>query len=292
MLTAAVNLSEGRDRGLLDDLAAAAGPALLDVHADAHHHRSVFTLGGPTVEAAVASLVAAAVARLDLHTHSGVHPRLGVADVVPFVAWERSGRSGWLAEADPLVAVDARRRFALQAASELSLPVACYGPAVVADPPMPALPARTLPELRRRLWHDLLPDVGPQEPHPTAGAVAAGVRGALVAYNLWLARPDLAVARRVAAALRSPQLRTLGLAVGDEVQVSCNLVDPWRVGPGDAFDAVAALAPVARAELVGLVPAAVLAAESPDRWQQLDLDLSRPIEARLAAAAGGVEPPR
>ncbi|HET9690541.1 MAG TPA: hypothetical protein VFP61_05275 [Acidimicrobiales bacterium] len=289
MLTAAVNVSEGRDPVVLAALAAAAGAALLDRHADPDHHRSVFTLGGPEVEAAVAALAAAAVARIDLRAHRGVHPRFGVVDVVPWVAWS-AGRGGLVEAADAGEAVAARRRFALRAAST-GVPVACYGPAVPARPPMPALPARTLPELRRRLWADLEPDVGPRRPHPTAGATAAGVRGALVAYNLWLADPDLGLARQVAAQLRGPAVRALGLAVGAAVQVSCNLVDPWRVGPGAVFDEVAARAPVARAELVGLVPAAVVAAEPTARWAELDLDPSRTLEGRLEdagfAPAGG-----
>ena len=71
-----------------------------------------------------------------------------------------------------------------------------------------------------------------RRPHPTAGAVAVGCRPPLVAYNVWLAEPDLAVARRVAAEVRGDGIRALGLAVGDRVQVSMNLVEPERVGPG------------------------------------------------------------
>jgi glutamate formiminotransferase len=120
-------------------------------------------------------------------------------------------------------------------------------------------------------------------PHPTAGAMAVGARPLLVAYNLWLAPgTELAVARRVARAVRGPGVRTLGLAVGDEVQVSMNLVAPLEVGPADVWDRVATLAPVARAELVGLVPAAVLARAPEGRWAQLDLGPDRTIEGRRA----------
>jgi hypothetical protein len=103
-----------------------------------------------------------------------------------------------------------------------------------------------------------------------------------VAYNLWLASGDLGQARAVARDLRSPAVRTLGLPVGDGVQVSCNLLDPTRVGPAEIYDAVAARAPVARAELVGLVPEGVLAEVDPDRWEQLDLAEDRTIEGRIA----------
>jgi glutamate formiminotransferase len=104
-----------------------------------------------------------------------------------------------------------------------------------------------------------------------------------VAYNVVLAEPDLRLARRVATAVRGPAIRALGLQVGDEVQVSMNLVAPSDVGPAAAHDAVAALAPVQRAELVGLVPEAVLRGVDPGRWAALDLAEDRTIEARLAA---------
>jgi hypothetical protein len=74
------------------------------------------------------------------------------------------------------------------------------------------------------------------------------------------------------------------LQVGSWVQVSCNLIDPWIVGPGAVFDAVASQAAISRSELVGLVPRGVLRAEPPHRWEELDLDPSRTIEARLQLA--------
>src|SRR5436305_941716 len=91
-------------------------------------------------------------------------------------------------------------------------------------------------------------------------------------------------ARAVAAEVRGTAVRALGLDVGGVAQVSCNLIDPAAVGPGALVDAVAARAEVARTELVGLVPASVLAAEAPARWRELDLDESRTIEARLERA--------
>jgi hypothetical protein len=94
--------------------------------------------------------------------------------------------------------------------------------------------------------------------------------------------PDLTRARAVAAEVRSPEVRALGLTVGERVQVSLNLVDPLRVGPAEAWDRVASLVPPAGAELVGLVPQAVLDRTDPARWPQLDLAPDRTIEARLA----------
>lgn len=259
MLECVVNISEGRRPEVVAAIGAAAGADLLDVHSDAHHHRSVLTLVGEEAPRAVAR---AAVDRLDLGAHAGVHPRIGVVDVVPFVA---------LGATPAAEAVAARDRFGAWAAAELGVPGFAYGP------------ERTLPEVRRRAFAGLTPTWGPATPHPTAGAIAVGARPLLVAYNLWLAPgTDLAVARRVAREVRSPEIRTLGLAVGDEVQVSMNLVAPLAVGPAEAWDRVASLAPVARAELVGLVPEGVLEQAPEGRWEQLDLGPERTIEARLA----------
>jgi glutamate formiminotransferase len=263
VLECVVNISEGRDGAVIDAIAAAAGADLLDVHTDPHHHRSVLTLVGEEAPRAVA---VAAVDLLDLRRHDGVHPRIGVIDVVPFVA---------LAGATPTDTVRARDDFCRWAGHELRLPCFRYGP------------ERTLPDVRRGAFGELAPDCGPSAPHPSAGAAAVGARPVLVAYNVWLAEPDLALARRVASAVRRPGVRTLGLQVGHRVQVSMNLIDPLVVGPGAATDAVAALAEVTGCELVGLVPEAVLQAEDPARWDELDLAADRTIEARLALAGRG-----
>jgi len=271
-LTCPVNVSEGRDDERLAALASVCGPCLLDLHRDGDHHRAVLTLGGPmaVVEAAVRDLARVAVAELDLTDHRGAHPRLGVLDVVPFVS---------VAPTEPASAVEARDRFARWAGDELGLPCFLYGP-------LPGGHQRTLPEVRRRAFGDLAPDAGPPHPHPTAGACAVGARGVLVAYNLWLEGADLALARQVASSLRQPAVRALGLQLGDEVQVSCNLVDPSRVGPAEVVDRTVALlegtgARVARCELVGLLPASVLEAVPADRWTELDLAPGSTLEARL-----------
>jgi glutamate formiminotransferase len=105
----------------------------------------------------------------------------------------------------------------------------------------------------------------------------------LVAYNLWLAEPDLDQARRIARAVRGDAVRALGLAVGSEVQVSMNLIDPARVGPAEVYAQVAAEATIERAELVGLVPRAVVEAIDPSDRERLDLALDRTIESRIEA---------
>lgn len=279
VLECVVNLSEGRDPRHLSLLTAAAGRQLLDVHSDPDHHRCVLTLAGDgdDVEEAVRKLASLAVTILDVSAHEGAHPRLGALDVVPWVNLV-VGDDGRLVDGPARPAVAARDRFAAWAAEHLGLPCFLYGDA------SPSGGGRRLPEVRRRAWRTLPPDLGPTHPHPTAGAVCVGARPALVAYNLWLAEADMVVARRVASEIRTPSLRTLALDLRGQVQVSCNLVDPWVVGPDAAYDAVAERAEVSRAELVGLVPGGVLAAIPPSRWPELDLDASRTIEARLEQA--------
>jgi glutamate formiminotransferase len=248
MLGCVVNVAEGRRSAVIDSWAPAAGDDLLDVPVDADHHRSVFWLAG---EDAPRRLAVAAIGLIDLRRHRGVHPRLGAVDVVPFVPLDGSVLDD---------AVAARDRYAAWS------PVPCvrYGAS-----------APSLPEVRRSARRTV------RSPHPTAGVTAVGARGTLVAYNLWLDGESLATARRLAAAVRSPAVRALGLAVGDGVQVSMNLVDPATTGPAAVFDAVAGRARILRAELVGLVPRWVLEAVAPERWEQLDLAPDRTIETRL-----------
>lgn len=284
-----INLSEGRDRRRLAELVevavSAAGPVVLDLHADPDHHRAVLTLGAADpdrVERAVRAVAARAVELLDLRQHQGVHPRLGVVDVVPFVPLDPAGSPA--GPGDPLgPALAARDRFCRFASQSLTVPCFRYGP------------ERSLPEVRRRAFLDLDPDTGPPDPHPSAGAMAVGARAALLAYNLWLDRPDLTAARRIAAAIRGPDVRALGLPVGGVVQVSCNLLAPTRTGPAQVAEEVARLAGelgcrVQRAELVGLAPLAVVEAVPPAARAWLDLDPARTVEARLQAAAGGADP--
>ncbi len=275
-----INVSEARDTAVLDRLRTAAGPTLLDTHSDAEHHRTVLTLGGPLpdVEQAARSVAAEGVATIDLRHHTGVHPRLGAVDVVPFVPLPGG------ASMDQALA--AREGFIRWAGVELGLPCFRYGP------------ERTLPEVRRHAFQPLRPDAGPPTAHPTAGATAVGARPVLVAYNVWItdgegaAHADhghaRAVARSVAAALRGPGIRALGLPVGVGAQVSVNLLEPGPTSVSDLYDAVARLAGaegcrILRAELVGLVPAEVVASVPARRRRLLDVSEDRTIEARLSA---------
>lgn len=303
-LECVVNVSEGTDPRLVDRLVASCGAPLLDVHSDPDHDRTVVTLGGPAevVERGARMLASAAVGALDFSHYAGRHPAFGVVDVVPFVPLQLAGaaspaappsaawpaaagsrRAARLATAPPLEeAAAARDRFARWAGSELGITCHLFGP-------LPPAGHRTLPELRREAGGELVPDTGPARPDPRIGRCAVGARHFLVAYNLWVAGGDVATARAVAADIRGPALRALGFDLGGSPQISCNLVDPMTVGPAEVYDEVARRlervgAGVQRCELVGLLPAAALAAVPSRRYAELDLGPDRTVEARLEGA--------
>jgi glutamate formiminotransferase len=270
-LASAVNLSEGKNVAAIDQLSAAAGELLLDVHRDADHHRSLFTLAGPPGDllVAVRSLTELAVRTLDLTSHVGVHPRFGVVDVVPFTPIGTDDLAG---------AVEARDRLAIWAGATLGVPCFLYGP-------MPDGGTRSLPEVRRGAFVTLQPDTGPDHPERRTGAMAIGARLALVAYNVWVSGMTPAEARATARSVRGESLRALGLVVGQFTQVSCNLIEPEIIGPAEAYDRIAAALPsrahITRAELVGLIPSSVLARTPTTRWDELGLSADDGLEARL-----------
>jgi glutamate formiminotransferase / 5-formyltetrahydrofolate cyclo-ligase len=257
VLECVINISEGQNDAVLDVLAQCVSGALLDVHTDPDHNRSVFTLVGTD---APRELTRTAIELGNLDFHHGVHPRIGVVDVVPFVPLQGSTMSD---------AIAARDDFAKWAAHELGVPVFLYGH------------ERSLPDIRKNAWKSLRPDVGPDQAHHTAGAICAGAREPLVAWNMWLRDVDLGRTRQIATLVRSPEIRTMGLQVGEFTQVSCNLIAPNTHGPDVAYDLVAAHAHIDRCELVGLVPRAALETIASDRWETLDLDVTKTIEWRL-----------
>lgn len=284
MLECVPNVSEGRDASVLRELSTACGASLLDVHADGDHHRSVFTLAGPgehDADAAVRRLARRVAELVDIGDHSGVHPRFGALDVVPFVALDGEARS---------TAVDAARAFARWAADELDVPVFLYGEADAQY--------RSLPELRRDAFGARAPDGGPSAAHPHIGAIAVGARPVLVAVNCELDRDDVALARGIATAVRERDgglrgVRALGLELASRAraQVSMNLVDLDATGVQEACERVRALAragdaDVVRVELVGLLPAAELARCDDDFRAWAGLGPDQTIEARLAARRG------
>ena len=232
-MLAVPNFSEGRDQATLDAIGAALGPGLIHWSADADHHRSVFTVAGEPGALAERVLAAARVAveRIDLRTHTGVHPRVGALDVAPIVYLTDDERGAACAEA--LILADRLEH-------DLKIPVYLYG----------ALAGgRTRAELRK-------PGALPRL-HPTAGATLVAARPPLAAFNVYIDAP-LDEAKRIAAAIRSPTVKALGLelAQAHRVQVSTNIEDLTATTPGDVVRQVQQHDRVTSAELVAPAPRA------------------------------------
>ena len=259
------NVSEGRDADVIAQIAAAfasTGAKLLDVHSDADHHRSVYTLAGDT-DTLVTGLVIGAQAcmrLIDLTTGRGSHPHVGALDVVPVVYLNRARRGAACAAA--LVAGEELGR--------AGLPVFLYGELAG---------GRTRAELRRgglsalsqrmEQQNELRPDFGPSRPDPRTGATLVGARPPLVAFNVELAPPaTLHDAQALAARIREggveglPGVRALGIeltagrAERPVAQVSTNVEDHRRTTLAQVVAAVARHATVSGCELVGLAPRA------------------------------------
>lgn len=306
LLACVPNVSEGRDEAAIDALAAAAasvpGAALLHVDPDPWHHRTVLTLAGRPEAAAEAvfRLVREAVDRIDLTAHSGQHPRIGAADVVPFVPLEGLDL-GDLPAAGMDACVATARSYGRRIADELDLPVFLYGEAALREGREAPAPFRKggFEALRESIAEDPTrePDLGPRRVHPTAGAVAVGARPPLVAFNVYLATDDVEAARRIARRIRTsggglPALQALGFAVRGQAQVSMNLLDLDATPPLRALEAVREEAEregVATdgSEIVGLLPARALP-EDPDRALALRTPAAgRVLEDRIRESLGG-----
>ena len=288
MLEAVPNVSEARDVVIVGAIGEAfeRHATLLDVHSDADHHRSVYTLVGDEhglVESLLAG-IRVAVERIDLREHVGVHPRIGVTDVVPLVPLEPSdlGR-----------AVSAAHVLARRIGDELRLPVFLYGDA--ADGRRPIFFRRGgLEELTRRVKAAVLvPDAGPHELDPRSGGVLVGARHALIAYNLDLATEDLGVADAVAVAVRGSSggmagVQAMGLRLprSRRTQVSMNVIDVDEAPLHEVVERVRAEArargtDVVAGELVGLIPERVVDAARAARIDLPGVDQSRVLERVL-----------
>jgi glutamate formiminotransferase/formiminotetrahydrofolate cyclodeaminase len=259
------NFSEGRNQATLDALRAAllSVPAvrLLDVQADASHHRSVFTFVAPPAAAVEAAFRAMRVAteRIDLTMHQGEHPRMGATDVVPFVPVRDVTMDDCVALA---------RALAERVGRELAIPVYLYARAA-ARPERERLPdvrKGQFEGLRERIGTDPAadPDFGPKRIHPTAGATAIGARPFLVAYNIYLDTADVSIAKEIAQRIRTsggglPAVQASGFEVNGKAQVSMNLLDIDVTPPATVFAAVEDAARrrgvgILKSEVVGLVP--------------------------------------
>jgi len=237
VLLAVPNISEGRDQEKVARIAGA-DPALLDIHSDVDHNRSVLTYGGDpeAIEAEVAAMIERAVRELDLREQQGAHPRFGVVDVLPFVPYS--------VQED--VALKAATGLVWTTAETSGVPIHFYERA--------AEDRRTLPQLRRWL-RETNPPV-----HPSAGVICVGVRDPLIAFNVNI-EGSLDDALRVASEIRSDDIRALGFELPSRglAQVSMNLVALHQTGPAKAHEAVASLVDaIVDCEIVGLVPNHVL----------------------------------
>jgi glutamate formiminotransferase len=290
------NFSEGRDARVIDRIARAVravpGTLLLDRTMDADHNRSVLTFAGPpmAVLSAAFAAVEQAVRNIDLTRHQGVHPRIGAADVVPFVPVE----AVTLAECAELA-----RTLAGQVWERLRVPVYLYEAAARA-------PERTNLAWHRRGGFEALlrematdptraPDVGQPVCHPTAGTSVIGARRFLIAYNINLNTEDLALARRIARLIRFssggfPHVKAIGLPLASRglVQISMNLTDFERTPLTEVFETVrleAARAGVtpAGSEIIGLIP--LRAVEMAPAWFRSAENFSEDLvlENRIAA---------
>jgi len=270
------NVSEGRRGDVVSALAEAAlkagpGVVLLDRTSDADHNRSVLTfLGeGEALVAAMTALVGAALEAIDLRTHTGAHPRIGAVDVIPFVPVQGA------TAADCVILA---RALGKTLAERYGLPVYLYEDAASAPE------RQNLANIRKGEFEGLAakmadpawaPDFGPRAPHPSGGASVVGARAPLVAYNINLGTADLAIADRIAKAIRHLSggyryVKAMGvkLHARGQVQVSINMTNFEKTPLHRVFETVKSEAerhgiPVVGSEIVGLVPqAALLAAAS------------------------------
>jgi glutamate formiminotransferase len=285
------NFSEGRRPSVIDAicdaLSSVDGARLVYRQADPEHHRLDTTVVGPPGDVHASALAGAskAVELIDMTRHSGGHPRMGAADVIPFVPL-----SGISMEE----VVELARGFARVLAERLDIPVYLYDRAAVS-------PERSsLAEVRKGEFEGLreavargerLPDFGPHELGP-AGATAVGARKPLVAFNVYLSGSE-DDAREIARSVREssgglPAVRAIGFAVPERgaVTVSMNLVDIDVTTPRAAFDVVEQLArdrgmEVRSSEIVGLVPEAALGRDDPDHVRLEGFDPDRQVVERL-----------
>ena len=291
------NFSEGRDQTKIARIVAEAkdrpGVALLDVEQNADHNRCVVTLvgEGPALVDAVLRMMRVATTLIDLTSHQGEHPRMGATDVVPFVP---------LGEATTEQAIDLAVALGTRVWEELHIPVYLYGQAarLPERQDLAKVRAGQFEAIRDAIGTDPArrPDIGEPRVHPTAGAVAIGARPVLIAYNAYLTTPDVAVAKRVARAVRGrdgglAEVKALGFEIHERqrAQVSMNLTDYRRTPIHRAVEAVRREAArfgvgVEETEVVGLVPEDALFDAAEYYLQLNSFDRSTVLERKVRGA--------
>ena len=284
------NFSEGRrldcvDR-IVDCFRHRAGVKLLDYTHDTDHNRMVVTAAGnpQAMKDVLLDAIGTAVELIDLTVHTGEHPRLGAADVIPFIPIKNMT----MEEAVALV-----KAVGEEAAKRYGLPVYLYEEAASAPH------RQNLAEVRKGGFEHLAekmqqpewkPDFGPNHPHPTAGASVIGARQFLVAYNINLHSNDLDMAKAIARTIRFssggfPFCKALGLRLESlgMVQVSINLTNIEKTTIHQVFDKVKAEAArygvsIANSELIGLMPLQALVDTTAHYLQLSDFSADRVIE--------------
>ncbi|MGE3539218.1 MAG: glutamate formimidoyltransferase [Candidatus Tectimicrobiota bacterium] len=286
------NFSEARRpevvRAIVEAITAGTGVRVLDVSSDLDHNRTVVTCVGTAANLAVGAFagIATAAALIDLDQHTGVHPRLGATDVVPFVPLRQASMEDCVALA---------RQLGERVGRELDLPVYLYEAAATRPD------RRNLETIRRGEYEGLkaeiatrperYPDFGPRRLGP-AGATVIGARPFLIAYNVYLSTTDVRIAQQVARAVRHSSgglryVKALGLLVGGQAQVSMNLTDFRRTPVPRVLEMVRREAArygasIVRSELVGMIPQAALV-ETAKWYVQLDgFKDEQILEQRLA----------
>ena len=290
------NMSEGRRPEVVDEatkaLRAVPGVRILGVQSDKDHNRSVFTLVGEeaSLKAAILALFEVATSRIDLRTHEGEHPRMGVVDVVPFIPIEGASMKDCVALARDVGAAVAER---------FKVPIFLYEEAATAPH------RKNLEDVRRGQFEGLAqkmldaawaPDFGPQAPHPSAGASAVGARMPLIAYNVNLGTGDVEIAKKIAKGIRHSSggfrfVKAMGVMLEERgvAQVSINMTDFKKTPLHRVFETVRSEAerhgvPVIGSEIVGLVPSEALLAAA-DHFLRLErFDLSQILERKIAEA--------
>ena len=288
------NFSEGRRpeviEAIVEPFKNTPGVYLFDYRADADHNRLVVSLVGHPEEIQNALLAATKIAmrHIDMNTHQGGHPRIGVVDVIPFTP---------IANITMDECVILARTFGERYYKETGIPVYYYEEAALN-------PERCKLEVIRKGQYEVLkdeartnparrPDVGEAALHPTAGASVIGARKFLVAFNVNLGTTDLNVAKEIAKTLRASSgglcyVKGIGLALEDRnmVQVSMNLVDYEKTSMYRVLEMVRMEARrwgvnVVETEVYGMVPAAAMLDNAAYYMQTAGFDPAQVIELRL-----------
>ncbi|MGJ3238470.1 MAG: glutamate formimidoyltransferase [Anaerolineae bacterium] len=284
------NFSEGRSPHVIDALTevitAVKDVKLLHVTSDRDHNRTVMTFAGKPSAVAEAAYNAIALASklIDMKQHSGVHPRIGATDVVPFIP---------LVGATMQDCIKLARRLGQKVGDELSLPVYLYEQAAI------RAERRNLSLIRRGEYEALLSEISTAERYPDygpavmgpAGAVAIGARKSLIAYNVYLTTDDVTIAHKIARAIRGSSgglvgVKALGLLVKGRAQVSMNLTDYeqtpiYRVMELIRLEAQKLGTQIYESELIGLIPQDALLQTVSWYLQLPDLTTEQLLENRL-----------